>query len=152
MIRPEFIRRKLHLIADDLGRMVRFKDETLESLTSDDIKLAAVERMLERIVMRAIDVNEHLVAELASGEERSARISYRDTFLMLGDLGVYPMEFAESIASSAGLRNILVHDYNDVDHRIVHGSIRTCLEDYRRYIEYVSGFLSSREDADSRTE
>ena len=74
MIRPEFVHRKLQLIADDLGRLVRFKDETLESLTGDDVKLAAVERMLERIVLRAVDINEHLVSELATGEERTSRI------------------------------------------------------------------------------
>ena len=127
MIRPEFVRRKLQLIADDLGRLLLFKDETLASLIADDIKLAAVERMIERIVMRAIDVNEHLISELATGERASTRLTFRDTFLMLADLGVYPNDFAERIARSAGLRNILVHDYNDVDHEIVHQSINICL-------------------------
>ncbi len=54
MIRPELIRRKLQLIADDLGRLVRFKDATLESLTQDDIKLAAVERIIERLVISTL--------------------------------------------------------------------------------------------------
>jgi len=151
VIRPEFVHRKLQLIADDLGRLVRFKDETLESLTGDDVKLAAVERMLERIVMRAVDVNEHLVSELATGEERSSRLSYRDTFLMLADHGVYPKEFADRIANSAGLRNILVHDYNDVDRRIVHASIRTCLQDYHRYLEHLAEFLQRSAGSSDRT-
>src|SRR3990172_7165599 len=93
------------------------------------------------IVMRAVDVNEHLVSELATGEERSSRLSYRDTFLMLADYGVYPKEFADRIANSAGLRSILVHDYNDVDRRIVHASIRICLQDYHRYLERLAEFL-----------
>lgn len=144
MIRREFAQRKLHLIADDLERLSRFKDETLESLTSDDIKLAAVERILERIVMRAIDVNEHLISELSSGKGRTTRLTYRDTFLMLVDLGTYDRGFAEQIARSAGLRNILVHEYNDVDRKIVHGSIKSCLRDYHRYIEYIQQFISSQ--------
>lgn len=64
-----------------------------------------------------------------------------NTFLMLADHKVYPREFAERIAGSAGLRNILVHDYNDVDRKIVHASIRTCLRDYHRYLEQVTVFL-----------
>ncbi|MGF1613505.1 MAG: DUF86 domain-containing protein [Gammaproteobacteria bacterium] len=81
--------------------------------------------------MRAIDVNEHLITELATGqEEQITRLTYRDTFLRLSDLGAYPEAFAASICQSAGLRNILVHDYNDVDHRILHASIRTCLRNY----------------------
>jgi len=141
VIRREFVQRKLHLIAEDLDRLVRFRTESLASLVGEPVKLAAVERMLERVVMRAIDVNEHLVAELATGESKSTRLTYRDTFLMLADLGVYSREFAERIAASAGLRNILVHDYNDADRAIVHASITTCLRDYRAYLEYVSAFL-----------
>lgn len=145
MLRLEFVHRKMQLIADDLGRLVRFKDETLASLIGDDLKLAAVERMLERIVMRAIDINEHLISELATSEERTSRLTYRDTFLMLADLGVYPGEFAARIANSAGLRNILVHDYNDVDHKIMHDSIRGCLQDYHRYLEHLVVFLQAHD-------
>ncbi|HEY5791368.1 MAG TPA: DUF86 domain-containing protein [Gammaproteobacteria bacterium] len=143
MLRVEFVRRKLELIAEDLERLLGFRDESLASLKADPIRLAAVERLLERIVMRAIDINEHLLAELATAESRSTRLTYRDTYLMLPGIGVLPADLAESIARSAGLRNILVHDYNDVDRAIVHASIRSCLEDYRRYLECVDLFLSS---------
>jgi uncharacterized protein YutE (UPF0331/DUF86 family) len=57
------------------------------------------------------------------------------------ELGILPAEFAERIAKSAGLRNILVHDYNDVDRRIVYGSIASCLADYPRYVEAIGRFL-----------
>ena len=85
------------------------------------------------------------VGELSTGrEERTTRLTYRESFIRLAELAVYPAEFAERIARSAGLRNILVHDYNDVDPRIVHDSIRGCLEDYRRYIELVDEFMERR--------
>ncbi|MGN2393449.1 DUF86 domain-containing protein, partial [Pelomicrobium sp. G1] len=84
---------------------------------------------------------EHLISELGTGEGRSTRLTYRDTFLLLAGLDVYPQEFADWIARSAGLRNILVHDYNDADRKIVHASIKSCLQDYHRYAEYVRGFL-----------
>ncbi len=59
----------------------------------------------------------------------------------MAGLGVYPEDFAESIAASAGLRNILVHQYNDVDRELLHGSIRSCLQDYARYIRYIQAFI-----------
>lgn len=142
MIREDFIRRKLQLIGEDLGRLVRFKDLTLDELLADDIRLAAVERIIERIVMRAVDVNEHLLAERLPPDARSTRLTYRDTFLALGDVGVCTPEFAREIAASAGLRNILVHDYNDVDRRILHRSIGSCLRDYKGYVEQVEAFIS----------
>ena len=145
MIRREFIERKLALMAEDLERLLAFKDISLESLKADEVTLAAVERMLERIVMRAIDVNEHLIADLGTGEGRTTRLTYRETFDLLSGLGIYSKEFGERIGRSAGLRNILVHDYNDVDRTIVHASIKSCLRDYHEYVENVRVFLGPRQ-------
>lgn len=145
MLRPEFVERKLQLITEELARLTEFRDVSYEELTGDAIRLAAVERILERIVLRAIDVNEHLITASADGEEeRSTRLTYRDTFLELADLGVYARDFAEEIAGSAGLRDVLVHEYNDVDHRIVHGSIRKALGQFATYVEAVQGFIDAR--------
>ena len=144
LLRREFVERKLQLIAEQLGRLTEFRDVSREELVADPIRLAAVERILERIVLRAIDVNEHLISALASGEERtSTRLSYRETFLRLVDYGVYSREFGDRIAPSAGLRNVLVHEYNDVDHSLVHAFIRSALEDYVTYVERVSEFLAA---------
>ncbi len=142
MVRADFVKRKVNLIAEDLQRLAAFRNLSFQQVVGDFVKLAAVERLIERIVMRAIDVNAHLIAELATGREgKTSRLAYKDTFLKLAGLGVYPGRFAARIGRSAGLRNILVHDYNDADRRIVYASIRACLVDYRRYAGYVLAFL-----------
>ena len=143
MLRPEFVERKLQLIAEELARLTDFRDISYDELIGDALRLAAVERILERVVLRAIDVNEHLLAALARGQDAGAtRLTYRDTFLKLVGLGVYDAEFGALIAGSAGLRNVLVHEYNDIDHRIVHGSLKRTLDEYTTYIERVGAFLS----------
>ncbi len=142
MLRPEFVQRKLHLIADDLGHLGEFRDVTHDELVDDPIRLAAAERIIERIILRAIDVNEHLIASHATGhEDRTTRLTYRETFERLADYDILDREFADAIAPSAGLRNILVHEYNDVDHRILHGAITTALEQYHHYVETVREFI-----------
>jgi uncharacterized protein YutE (UPF0331/DUF86 family) len=45
-----------------------------------------------------------------------------------------------------------VHEYNDIDHRIVHGAIRSALEDYTAYIEAVQRFLNRRAQPDGSPE
>jgi uncharacterized protein YutE (UPF0331/DUF86 family) len=142
VLHPEFVRRKLQLITDDLGQLAQFRGISHQDLVADPIRLAAVERMVERIVLRAIDVNEHIISASATGaEERTTRLTYRETFLRLADYDVYAGEFATRIAASAGLRNILVHEYNDIDHTILHASIRTALEEYAEYVTAVGGWL-----------
>ena len=141
-VRRELVERKLQLMAEDLGRIAPFRELTLDDLTADEIRLAALERMMERIVMRAIDVNEHLISELATGDQTPAtRLTYRDTFLGLVQLGVYDQQFAERIAGSARLRNVLVHDYNDLDHRLLHGALQTGVADYYDYVQAVRRFI-----------
>ena len=150
-MRPEFVERKLQLIAEELGRLSGFADVSFEDLVSDPIRLAAVERILERIVLRAVDVNEHIISSLATGaEEKATRLTYRETFLKLPDYRACSRDLAERIAPSAGLRNILVHEYNDVDHRIVHGSIRRTLEDYTEYVTSLQGFLARARQEEPR--
>lgn len=145
MLRPEFVLRKLQLIADELGRLALFRDVSYEDLIADAVRLAAAERMIERIVLRAIDVNEHLINALASGEEeRTTRLTYRETFLRLANYGVYSDAFAKEIADSAGLRNLLVHEYNDIDHNILHASIPVALEQYHQYVGLVRVFMQTQ--------
>jgi uncharacterized protein YutE (UPF0331/DUF86 family) len=147
MVNKHLVRRKPQLIAEELGRLLEFREMSLEELKQDFIRQAAVERILERIIQRVLDINAHLIAELATGgEEKITRLTYRDTFLQLAELGVYPRKFAESVARSVGLRNILVHEYNAVDVSQVHASIRECLQDYERYIEYVRAFIDQLTD------
>jgi uncharacterized protein YutE (UPF0331/DUF86 family) len=142
VLRPEFVERKLQLIVDDLGQLLAFRDTPYADLVADPIRLAAVERIVERMVQRAIDVNEHLISTLSTGEEaRTTRVTYRETFLRLTDLGVYDADFAQRIARSAGLRNILVHEYNDIDQRILHQAIPGALEQYHAYVNAVRAFL-----------
>ncbi len=135
MLRPEFVQRKLALLSDDLDVLRRFEGWTLEALVGDAVALAAVESLVERIVIRAVDVNTHLI--LASNPERlrAARPSYRDTFLLVGELGAVPTPLASSLAGSAGLRNMIVHQYNDVEHVQLHQAIELCLEAYPQYID-----------------
>jgi uncharacterized protein YutE (UPF0331/DUF86 family) len=47
------------------------------------------------------------------------------------------------IAASAGPRNILVHEYNDIDHRILHASISSALSEYTGYVTAVNAFLDA---------
>jgi uncharacterized protein YutE (UPF0331/DUF86 family) len=61
--------------------------------------------------------------------------------IRLADLGVYDLDFAQRIARSAGLRNILVHEYNDIDHRILHQAIPDAIDQYHAYVIAVRAFL-----------
>jgi hypothetical protein len=72
MLRPEFVERKLQLIAEDLAHLAEFRDVSYDELVAHDLHLAAVERMLERIILRASDVNEHVITAVGTGAEQKS--------------------------------------------------------------------------------
>jgi len=69
---------------------------------------------------------------------------YYDAILRMGELGVLPPEFAERLAPLAGFRNILVHEYLQLEwdevYRNLHG-----LDDLARFAELVRVWMRGRE-------
>ena len=143
MFNKDFISRKITLIEEELCRLEEFSQYSLNEIASDYKKQAIFERLLERIISRAIDINQHLIAELSTKETLSPK-TYKETFLNLVDFKVYPQEFAEQISKSAGTRNILVHDYDVADYSKIYSSISDCLKDYHQYCQYILDFLEKK--------
>lgn len=145
MIQPELIQRKLSLIQDDLVKLAQLGQFSLQEIVHDFTKQAAVERILERIINRAIDVNEHIIGE-QSADHLPAPKNYRDTFMALSQLDIYSEDFAQRIAKSVGTRNLLAHEYDTIDYEKVYHSINDCLTDYHQYIEAILTYLKQAVD------
>lgn len=74
-----------------------------------------VERLLQETVEAAVDANLHLLRAL----RRPAPGDYFESFLAAGRAGLIPPALAERLAPSAGLRNRLVHEHDEIDDAIV---------------------------------
>jgi len=140
MINKKLINRKIELIQTDLNYLSEFKQSSFDEISRDYKKQALVERFLERIINRAIDINQHLITELFEKGQVSPK-SYKETFLKLADLEIYPVEFANEISKSVGTRNVLNHEYDNVDYSKIYFSISHCLKDYHSYCDYILKFL-----------
>lgn len=144
MIREDFVRRKISLIQDELAHLVELSRFSFNEIVSDFVKMSALERILERIISRAIDINNHLIAELAT-KDTSPPKDFKETFMRLAELGLYSQDFAEQISKSIGTRNVLVHEYDKVDYQKIYNSVSDCLRDYQKYCDYVLGFVNKKQ-------
>jgi len=142
MLNHTFLQRKIKLIQEDLARLEPLGHFSFHEVAKDPVKYAATERLLERIITRAIDINRHCIAELGKGNEVVR--TYEDTFLRLGDLAVLPQTLAKAIAPSAGLRNVLVHEYDEVDERLVYQSVGHALTQYTKYCDQLIKLLKKK--------
>jgi uncharacterized protein YutE (UPF0331/DUF86 family) len=134
-----FIRRKIKLIQEDLSELDNLAHYSFNEISKDHIKYLAVERLLEKVIMRAIDINQHMIAELGRGDERVR--GYEDTFYILSQLGIYGEEFAKQIAPSAGLRSRLVHEYNNTRQDIIYKSVSEAVTQYVKYCDSILKFI-----------
>lgn len=142
MIDKRFVQRKLSFIQQDLQKLTILKGLTFEEIAKDFFKYSTLKLVLMEIIGRAIDINEHLIAE-QEGADIKTPLTYRETFLILGELSILPKKFAQEIAESTGFRNAIVHDYNNLDKYIIYTTIDEAIHQYTEYCEHILNFLSS---------
>jgi uncharacterized protein YutE (UPF0331/DUF86 family) len=58
--------------------------------------------------------------------------------LRAGEIGIISRQLSENLALGAGLRNILVHEYEAIDYRLLYKSIPLAIRDFTAVIEELS--------------
>lgn len=138
MIDRELITRKLALIADDLKALAPIAAKPVEEYLASQADEILAERYLERIIGRMIDVNYHLITEAGHAPPRD----YHQSFTQLARIGVLPGDFAARIAASAGLRNRLVHEYDEIDYGLIHEATAAAMRDVPEYMRRVQAHIA----------
>ena len=140
MIDRELVTRKMVLITEDLRRLEGLARKNREEYLASEIAEALAERYLERMIGRMIDVNYHLLTESGEAPPRD----YYESFVALPRIGVLEADFARRLAPCAGLRNRIVHVYDDLDPGRVYDALRAALAEVPAYLAGIRSFLDSR--------
>lgn len=146
MLDPIFVRRKVKWIQEDLKHLEQFRAYSFDEMARDWMRWNALEWTLAKIIGRAIDINQHLLAELG-GKEISPPKDYKETFLCLRHIGALPEEFIVQIAESAGFRNRIIHEYNQIDKNPVYQTVGQAIDQYATYCKYILAFLDEQPGA-----
>ena len=137
-VEREVVRRKLAIIVENLKTLEPIKDMTLEQYASDVYKRKATERLLQELIEAAIDINTHIIVNT----HNTIVDDYYESFIRMGDINVIPEVLAKELAPSAGLRNILVHEYDALNHSIVLEAVKVASNIYPQYINSVENYIS----------
>ena len=125
MLDTEIFSRRLDALAGYLDRL-RSLGEAPESeyLAEPGVHDLAA-RYLHLAAEAAIDLGNHWIAD----QGLRTPDSNRDTFTVLEEAGEIDASLAERLRGWAGFRNVLVHEYIGIDHRIAYAAIRNELDD-----------------------
>jgi uncharacterized protein YutE (UPF0331/DUF86 family) len=135
------IEKRIALLMKCLDRLRAFAPISLDEYINKFDNQLIVERLIHQIVEIASDINSYLLVEL----HQTTPETYFDSFIDAGNKGIISRDLARELAKSAGMRNIIVHQYEDIDHRLVFAAIPKALDQYPRYLREITKYLNSLE-------
>ncbi len=115
------------------------KGITGQELASDVDKRAKAERFLQLAIEACIDIAELIVLKERLETPKTAG----EAIIILGKKGILELGFAEEFSKSAGFRNILIHDYVEIDYEEVADKINNKLPDFEIFAKAVAKHLTS---------
>ena len=122
-----------------LARLRPLQERPRADFSADPYLRDIVERNLEVAAQCCIDISHRIIALEQAQKPRD----YYEAILRLGDLGILPADFARRLAPIAGFRNILVHEYLQVDWDEVYDHLQQ-LDDVERFAAPVTQWLAAR--------
>lgn len=103
----------------------------------DPLVYGNAERYLQLAIQGVLDISNHVLADSDSRLPRDNK----ELFDLLAARKILPVRLARKLVSMAGFRNILVHEYLEIDRRRVFRILKDDLDDFERFIRAVSKLL-----------
>lgn len=137
-IDKDIVRRKLGVITQNLNVLQPIETMSEEDYIEDIYKRKAAERLLQELIEAAIDINVHIIVQMGN----TPPDDYFESFIRAGKLKIIPAGLAEELAPSSGLRNRLVHEYDQLEDTLVLNAVRKAEALYSQYVKEIEDFIT----------
>jgi uncharacterized protein YutE (UPF0331/DUF86 family) len=145
---PEAIAQKLSRMVARIDRLKQFEALTLEDYLQDELKQAAIERLLETIIDAALSINKTLLKRAAGLRPLDSSQPFKnfESFILMGENGFISQPLAQQLAPSGSFRNVLAHEYDEIDPRQVYSAFQKALNHYPHYGKAIQIYLDTLEE------
>jgi len=126
LVDKTIILRKLAELEEYLGQIREFSSVSAEVYSGDWKTRRIVERTLQIMIELCIDIAGHIISD----RRLRVPVSYADTFKSLAEAGLITPQISDVMEKMAKFRNIVVHQYENVDTEIVILILRKHLSDF----------------------
>jgi uncharacterized protein YutE (UPF0331/DUF86 family) len=124
-----------------LNKLEPLKDKSLEQIQQDTYLQDVIERNFEVAAQACIDIANRII----SLENLGKPADYYQAIERLGENGIIPVELARKMAPMAGFRNVLVHQYLEIDQKEVYRYLEN-LDQFYEFDSYIRQWLSTSVD------
>lgn len=137
MIEPTKIAFKLENLREYTRYLRSYQKHSLNEIENDYTLRAAIERYFQLSIECVIDICQIII----SGLKLKRPVSYRESIDILGSEKIIPDDFAYYFAPITGFRNVLVHEYTEIDLAEVYRHLQKDLDDFDKFSKYISEYL-----------
>lgn len=128
MVNAELVRKRLIRLEESISILSRISKYSFDEFVADPERYGSAERFLQVSIEAVNDLGNHVVSDLGLGE-----INWQsDIPRLLLTHGYITADLSQLWIKMIGFRNILVHEYMDVDRRLVYDVLQNNLVDLRK--------------------
>lgn len=133
----ERVLRRLKRLEEYVNFLKEYQNVSLDEFLHNHQIYSTVERDLELAITCIMDIGNHIISAMDLPEPET----YADIPLILGNEGIISQELARKLSGAVRFRNILAHEYMDIDRRLVYKHLQTGLGDLVEFIYSIGKFL-----------
>jgi uncharacterized protein YutE (UPF0331/DUF86 family) len=137
VLRPEVVRRRLEKLEEYIEILATIQRYDRDEFLADPQRYGSAERFLQLAIECVNDVSSHVAAAKRLGPVEASRdlprLFFRD--------GLIDESLAQRWTRMIGFRNILVHNYLEIDRDIVYDMLNQNLGDFQALARAFSKFI-----------
>ncbi|MGM0603679.1 MAG: type VII toxin-antitoxin system HepT family RNase toxin [Bacillota bacterium] len=137
MVDVEIVREKLIHLEEYINDLDEYRDLEFEKLAADKILFRYLERTLHLAVESVLDIGSHIISD-----ERLGNPKFNSEIIeILADNNIIK-ENADDYIRMAKFRNIIVHDYAEIDPEILLRIIKENISDLKAIFKWYRDYIS----------
>jgi len=129
--------RKLSELEEYLGQIREFASIKQEEYSRDWKTQRIIERTLQMMIELTVDISAHLISD----KRLRVPTGYADTFKVLFEGGLIGQDLYQVLMQMAKFRNVVVHQYDRIDDKIVVDILQNHLGDFLLFRDAVLKIL-----------
>jgi len=138
---PVIIERRQSTILREITFLEMIKLQGNDEFLTDGRNQRSTAKAIETIVQCVIDIASHIIAQNHWGVSDS----YKHAIVTLSQNEILSNSVSLRLQELVAMRNILVHQYLDIDYQIIWESIDDVIEDANNFVKAIKNFLLLKE-------
>ncbi|PIQ79116.1 hypothetical protein COV81_03180 [Candidatus Peregrinibacteria bacterium CG11_big_fil_rev_8_21_14_0_20_41_10] len=130
MTNLDVIENKISSIKQYLQFLSKYTHKTQVEIESDLLLRGALERYLYLVAQSTIDLAEAVIAY----KKLRKPVIYREAFEILHEHDIIDVHLTQKLADMVGFRNIIAHDYAEINYNILHTVLTSRLADIELFV------------------